>query len=107
MLLPTKVKVSMKLPPLLDTRFAQFLQVLPADYHEQAYAFKAFAHPRKIKSPLLVDEFGTRADETLKRLLALLSIFKIRLYGRGFTAYSVMKKPDPEIRLIKGKCNVE
>ena len=52
MLLPTKVKVHMKLPPLLDTRFAQFLQVLPADYHEQAYAFKAFARPRKIKSPL-------------------------------------------------------
>lgn len=52
MLLPTKVKVPMKLPPLLDTRFVQFLQVLPADYHEQAYAFKAFARPRKIKSPL-------------------------------------------------------
>lgn len=52
MLLPTKVKVHMKLPPLLDTRFAQFLQVLPADYHQQAYEFKAFARPRKIKSPL-------------------------------------------------------
>ncbi|OQX03987.1 MAG: hypothetical protein BWK73_37680 [Thiothrix lacustris] len=38
----------MKLPPQLDTRFAQFLQELPADYH----AFKAFARPRKIKSPL-------------------------------------------------------
>ena len=52
MLLPTKVKVPMKLTPLLDTRFVQFLQVLPDDYHEQAYAFKAFARPRKIKSPL-------------------------------------------------------
>jgi hypothetical protein len=52
MLLPTRVKVPMKLPPPLDTRFAQFLQELPADYHQQAYEFKAFARPRKIKSPL-------------------------------------------------------
>ena len=52
MLLPTKVKVPMKLPPALDTRFAQFLQELPADYHQQAYDFKAFARARKIKSPL-------------------------------------------------------
>ena len=52
MLLPTKVKAHMKLPPLLDTRFAEFLQALPADYHQQAYDFKAFARPRKIKSPL-------------------------------------------------------
>ena len=42
----------MKLPPVLDTRFEEFLQALPADYHEQAYAFKAFERARKIKSPL-------------------------------------------------------
>jgi len=47
-----KCKVPMKLPPSLDTRFAQFLQALPADYHQQAYDFKAFARSRKIKSPL-------------------------------------------------------
>lgn len=41
----------MKLPPSLDTRFEAFLQVLPADYHAQAYAFKAFTRARKIKSP--------------------------------------------------------
>lgn len=51
-LLPTKVKVPMKLPPMLDTRFAQFLQALPTAYHQQAYKFKAFARARKIKSPL-------------------------------------------------------
>ena len=42
----------MKTPRLLDARFAEFLQGLPADYHEQAYAFKAFARARKVKSPL-------------------------------------------------------
>ena len=42
----------MKLPQTLDNRFETFLQALPADYAEQAYAFKAFARPRKIKSPL-------------------------------------------------------
>ncbi len=41
----------MKLPLSLDTRFNEFVQVLPDDYIEQAYAFKAFARPRKIKSP--------------------------------------------------------
>lgn len=51
-LLLTKVKVPMKLPPALDNRFEQFLQELPADYQEQAYAFKAFARARKIRSPL-------------------------------------------------------
>ncbi|HPE62352.1 MAG: hypothetical protein KDI15_12210 [Thiothrix sp.] len=42
----------MKLPPVLDTRFEAFLQALPADYHEQAYEFKAFERARKIRSPL-------------------------------------------------------
>lgn len=42
----------MKLLPSLDSRFNEFVQALPADYVEQAYAFKAFARPRKIKSPL-------------------------------------------------------
>ncbi|MEZ5454383.1 MAG: hypothetical protein R3E93_16410 [Thiothrix sp.] len=42
----------MKLPPVLDTRFEQFVQELPAGYHEQAYHFKAFARARKIRSPL-------------------------------------------------------
>jgi hypothetical protein len=42
----------MKLPPMLDSRFAEFLQALPADHHQQAYGFKAFARARKIKSPL-------------------------------------------------------
>ncbi len=49
---PTTVKTPMKLPPVLDTRFEEFLQALPADYHEQAYEFKAFERARKIKSPL-------------------------------------------------------
>lgn len=42
----------MKLPPVLDTRFEDFLQALPVDYHEQAYEFKAFERARKIRSPL-------------------------------------------------------
>jgi hypothetical protein len=42
----------MKLPPKLDSRFAEFLQALPADYHQQAYDFKALARARKVKSPL-------------------------------------------------------
>ncbi len=42
----------MKLPPILDTRFNEFLQALPEDYHDQAYEFKAFERARKIKSPL-------------------------------------------------------
>lgn len=37
---------------MIDTRFAEFLQALPADYHQQAYDFKAFARARKVKSPL-------------------------------------------------------
>ena len=37
---------------MLDTRFAEFLQALPADYQQQAYDFKAFTRARKIKSPL-------------------------------------------------------
>jgi hypothetical protein len=46
------VKVVMPLPPSLDTHFETFVQALPADYIEQAYAFKAFTRARKIKSPL-------------------------------------------------------
>ena len=38
-------------PQSLDTRFETFLQALPNDYVEQAYAFKAFARARKIKTP--------------------------------------------------------
>ena len=42
----------MKMPQTLDTRFEAFLQALPDDYQQQAYEFKAFARPRKIRSPL-------------------------------------------------------
>ena len=52
MLLPTKVKVVMLLPHSLNTHFETFVHALPADYVEQAYAFKAFVRARKIKSPL-------------------------------------------------------
>lgn len=38
-------------PQSLDTRFETFVQALPKDYVEQAYAFKAFARARKIKTP--------------------------------------------------------
>lgn len=41
----------MKQPSELDIRFENFVQVLPADYHEQAYEFKAFARSRKIRTP--------------------------------------------------------
>ena len=40
----------MKPPPELNILFDEFLQVLPSDYREQAYEFKAFARARKIRS---------------------------------------------------------
>lgn len=36
----------------LDIRFENFVQALPADYHEQAYEFKAFTRSRKIRTIL-------------------------------------------------------
>jgi len=42
----------MKQPQLTNTLFDDFLQELPADFQEQAYACKAFARARKIRSPL-------------------------------------------------------
>ena len=42
----------MKLPISANILFDQFIQELPSDYHEMAYDFKAFARPRKIRSPL-------------------------------------------------------
>jgi len=42
----------MKSPQSTNILFEQFLQELPANYSEMAYEFKAFATPRKIRSPL-------------------------------------------------------
>lgn len=42
----------MKLPPVLDIRFAEFLQVIPEDFQDTAREFRAFVRPRKVKSPL-------------------------------------------------------
>lgn len=42
----------MQPPPLTNTLFAQFVQELPADYHQQAYDFGAFARARKVRSPM-------------------------------------------------------
>jgi hypothetical protein len=42
----------MLLPPKSpDIRIEEFLQKLPAEYHEMAYAFQAFTRGRKIKAP--------------------------------------------------------
>lgn len=42
----------MVLPPKdPDIAFAEFIKDLPADYEQQAYEFKAFCRPRKVKSP--------------------------------------------------------
>ena len=42
----------MVLPPKTpEISFEEFLQELPADYHEMAYEFKAFTRGRKIKTP--------------------------------------------------------
>ncbi len=38
-------------PQSIDLAFEAFLKELPAEYAEMAYAFKAFARPRKLKSP--------------------------------------------------------
>ena len=38
-------------PKSQDISFEEFLKVLPTDYHEMAYEFKAFTRSRKIKSP--------------------------------------------------------
>ena len=37
-------------PHTIDILFDEFVQELPADYQQQAYAFKAFARARKIRS---------------------------------------------------------
>ena len=37
-------------PSVIDILFDEFVQELPADYQQQAYAFKAFARVRKIRS---------------------------------------------------------
>ncbi|MFZ2450731.1 MAG: hypothetical protein WAW36_09460, partial [Methylovulum miyakonense] len=34
-----------------DIRFEEFMNELPADYHEMAYEFQAFTRGRKIKTP--------------------------------------------------------
>jgi len=41
-----------KQPHVIDTRFEQFVQELPADYQQQAYEFKAFARARPRKRSL-------------------------------------------------------
>jgi len=38
-------------PPTFNNRFETFVQALPADYVELAYAFKAFERARKVTSP--------------------------------------------------------
>lgn len=74
-----------------DTLFLQFLQDLPADYEQMAYEFKAFARPRKIKTPtqlLRLVLLYCALDQSLREVAATHTL----LYENKITDEAVRKR---------------